>query len=104
MSTETELERRLLEALERISELERELYELRSSLSKSNTWKFDQKISNEWLGRTISDVSDTQNNEGSRVRAKTVIDSSVLEELRIEKKDIQLKVCVVPLPQCKERP
>jgi hypothetical protein len=88
-----ELERRLFEAHQRISELERELSALRANLSKSTSWQFDQRISNEWLTRTVSDVSaDNELTMVSRLRGKTVIDSSVIEELRIEKKDIQLKV------------
>jgi hypothetical protein len=91
-----ELEKKLFEAQQRISELERELYGLRASLSKSSSWKFDQKISDEWLTRTISDFS--ENNDltmVARVRGKTVIDSSVIEELKIEKKEIQLKVVLI---------
>lgn len=83
-----ELEKKLSEAYERIRELENVIAELKAGMMPSQTWKIDHNRNDEWLLD-----KDTITEQQSRIhRTKTVIDSSVIEELRIEKKDIQLKV------------
>jgi hypothetical protein len=92
------LAQKLLEAEERIRELEEEIHTLRKYVTKQ-IWPRDQRIpADKWLTRTISELSEEKHEEIEfRRRAKTVIDISVIEELKIKKIDIQLKVWVLPV-------
>jgi hypothetical protein len=97
----TELALKLFQAEERIRELELEIQTLRKYVTKQ-MWPVTHRIpSDQWLTRKPSDLSTEEKQSHEEIefrkRAITVIDTSVIEDLKISNKEIQLKVPPLPL-------
>lgn len=86
-----ELEILLNESKKKNQKLENEIKELRNILSKQILSQDSSRISSEWLKK--EEIKEDDGN--GRYRSKTIIESSVIENLRILKEEIQLKVCFV---------